>query len=48
MDSNLYWEAFLRTGKIADYINYKRSYTEAVEDYANQDGRAYNRAEKNR
>ncbi len=46
MDSNLYWETFLRTGKVSDYMNYKRSLQGVVEDYANQDGRTNHRAKE--
>ncbi len=49
MDNNIYWETFFKSGKISDYINYKRSCENAItENYANQDGRTDNWTEKNR
>lgn len=47
MNSNLYWETFLRTGKVSDYINYKRSFENVVEDYAAKDGRTNHRPKEN-
>jgi hypothetical protein len=47
MNSNPWWEIFLRTGKVSDYINYKRSFENVAEDYANKDGWANNRTKEN-